>query len=70
MSKLDKYLHLADKPTPKPEPGTWVLISPSGKRYEGDRPTDCCIAEVNARIPPEVFLGRIARAIKEDEEKA
>jgi len=70
MSALDKYLPYADQPTPKPEKGTWVLISPSGKRYEADEPVNCLRAEIEDRVPPHVALGRIARAMKEDGEQA
>lgn len=70
MRYLDKYLPYADKPTPKPEQGTWVLISPSGKRYEAESPIRCIQAESHERIPPHIALGRIARSLKEDEGQA
>ena len=64
---LDKYLPFADVPTPKPEKGLWMLMSPSGKTYVGDSPIDCIRLEIDSRVPPQVALGRIARAMNEED---
>ena len=67
---LARWLPYADKETPKPEEGTWVLVSPSGLWWKADSPMRCVQAEMNARVPPSVALGRIARSLQEmpDEE--
>jgi hypothetical protein len=65
---LSKYLPFADEKTPKPEEGTWVLVSPSGKFWSGPTPLQCVKDEMNSRVPAHVALGRIAKVIEEEDE--
>jgi hypothetical protein len=64
---IKKYEPFADQETPKPAHGTWTLISPNGKVYQGDSPIKCVQAESSARIPAHIALGRISRSLSEDD---
>lgn len=58
---------IAAQPTPKPEAGQWMLISPSGKVYEAESPIHCVRVESNTRIPAEIALARIRVGMDGDE---
>lgn len=57
---------LANSETPKPMPGTWVLTAPDGQTWTGDSPIQCVHAEMHARVPPQVALARIRRALMDE----
>lgn len=52
---------LADTPTPKAQSGTWTLVAPDGRQWQGDSPIKVVRAEMRERVPAEVGLARILR---------
>lgn len=59
---------LANSETPKPMAGTWVLTAPDGQSWTGDSPIQCVQAELHDRVPPQVALARIMRAVMDESE--
>lgn len=59
---------LAGSKTPKPMPGTWVLIAPDGQTWTGDSPIKCVHAEIHSRVPPQVALARIRCSVMQEED--
>lgn len=63
----EQVREIADRPTPEPMAGEWVLMAPNGQRWFADSPRACLLAEQKSRIPPLVALARIRRALLLDE---
>ena len=51
--------------TPKPMLGTWTLIAPDGRKWEGDSPLRVVGLESRERVPAEVSLARMMAAAME-----
>jgi len=47
----------------KPMIGEWKLVAPNGAEYKAESPLKCCKAEINERIPVELQLENIHRAL-------
>ena len=58
---------IADREHSKPEPGAWLLQSPSGRQFTADSPMRCLLAEQRTRVPADVALARIILGSREDE---
>lgn len=48
-----------------PQPGTWTLVAPDGRRWTGRSPFDAVRAEQRERIPATVALQRVLLAASE-----
>lgn len=57
---------LADTPTPKPQEGTWTLTAPDGRTWSAPTPLLCCRAEQRERVPGDVGVARVLRALDMD----
>lgn len=55
---------LANTPTPQAQHGTWTLIAPDGRQWQGDHPIKVVRAEMRERVPAEVGLARILREVR------
>lgn len=66
---LEEARRIAATPTPKPEAGEWMLVSPSGHVYVGENPIRCVSAESKQRIPAEVALARIRVGLEDEDGK-
>lgn len=57
-------------PTPPPQRGTWTLIAPDGRSWEGDSPLRLAAAEQRERVPDQVAVQRVldaASALRDDD---
>lgn len=50
------------KHTPPPMRGTWTLIAPDGRKWEGDSPLRLAAAEQRERVPDQVAVQRVLDA--------
>lgn len=49
-----------------PQKGTWTLIAPDGRKWEGETPLSVVGQEQRGRIPPSLALERIMRALQDE----
>lgn len=56
-------MDLADTPTPPPQEGEWTLTAPDGRSWKARAPVACVSKEMRERVPADVGLARIMRAV-------
>lgn len=64
---IEAFKDACTAPTRYPaQKGTWILIAPDGRKWEGDTPLEVVGKEQRERIPPSLAMERILRALNDE----